>query len=81
MDCLEDGKDTQYQGETSRTFWDRYREYSVSSESKKVASCVMKHWQEHQQEKETPPNYAYKVMHRCKTASERQIREALAIKT
>ena len=66
MDCLEDGKDTQYQGETGRTFWDRYREYRVSLETRKGASCVMKHWQEHHPEKETPPNYVYKVIQEAK---------------
>ena len=79
QECLSAGKKAQYQGETSRTFFDRYREYRRSLDTKTGASCVLKHWEEHHPDLQEPPKFTFSVTHRCKTASERQIREALEI--
>ena len=41
------------------------------------ASCVLRHWEEHHEDMEDPPDFSYKVVHKCRTATERQIWEAL----
>ena len=62
-----------------RTFYDRYVESKRSLETKTGASCVLGHWEDHHGDMKEPPEFSYKVTHRCRTATERQIREALKI--
>ena len=78
-DCKVSGVSAEYFGETSRSFWDRFSEYRQSLASRSGNSCVLKHWNEHHQDLEEPPVYLYKIIRKCKTATQRQLIEALRI--
>ena len=81
MDCKSAGVSSEYFGETSRSLWDRYSEYKQSLASRSGNSCVLKHWNEHHQDQEDPPPFNYRVIIKCKTATQRQLIEALRIES
>ena len=57
------------------------QEHMADLRSKEDKNSLVKHWSEVHGERETPPSYEFKVKRKCKTAIERQIWEALLIRT
>ena len=79
MTCKADGKESQYFGESSRTWWDRASEHVSALRTKNEKFAIVKHWLDEHRDQDSPPEYQFKALGSHKTAIERQIKEALLI--
>ena len=76
--CTEEGINSVYLGETSRSLWDRTTEHLQKFRTKSEQSTIWKSWSQfHSSEEE--PDFSVKKTGKYKTCTQRQIREALAI--
>ena len=79
LECRQEDRKTVYLGETHRTLWDRIREHQESLRQKSESSCLSRHWEDYHGGK--TPKYEVKVLKTFKSATERQVSEALAIES
>ena len=77
--CKETGRSASYFGETSRSLADRTLEHSAMLRRKADTSALVKHWEEEHQERQDAPDFSYNLLGRHNSATERQLREALAL--
>ena len=79
MTCLSSrNKKVVYIGETSRSLWDRSQEHQEDLKRRSEKSVLYRHWQEaHKNEAE--PEFTVEVIRSHRSATERQIWEALQI--
>ena len=78
-ECKIQGKSASYFGETSRTHFDRMEEHQDNLRRKSEESPLFQHWQVHHNAKKEPPAFECKLLGTHKSATERQLKVALAI--
>ena len=79
VECQSQGVKSHYVRESHRTFYDRAREHSTALRNKNKSYSVVKHWADCHPELKTPPRYSYHLIGKHMSATERQIKEGLAI--
>ena len=79
MTCKAADRRFVYHGESSRTLYDRTCEHRDLLEKKSDESPLVKHWLLHHGDREDPPKFGFLLVGRHKSATERQLREALMI--
>ena len=79
QDCQIQDIKSHYIGETHRAIFDRMGEHFGKLESRQKDSSLMKHWKNFHPGIRMPPKFAVKVMSSHKSATKRQIAEAIAI--
>ena len=77
--CSGKGVTAAYFGESNRTLWDRSQEHLALLARKQDNSVLYKHWEEEHEDRKTPPDFSFSIMGRHSSATERQLKEALAI--
>ena len=80
MDCQEEGRKCSYIGETSRSLAERAREHKEDAGKTVELSHIRDHKDAHHRKVSRMPRMKYKIDKRCKSALERQVREAVIIK-
>ena len=76
--CTSKGIKSHYLGETHRTIFDRMAEHFSKYQSRHKDSAMVKHWKNFHGE-EQAPSFSVKVVSKHRSATERQISEALLI--
>ena len=80
LGCRTENRKTVYIGETHRTLWDRIGEHREALKQQKETSCLHRHWQDyHHSDQGDNPKYEVKVLKTFRSATERQVSEALSI--
>ena len=77
--CSSEGVKSHYIGESHRTIFDRMKEHFAKLDSRQKESSLVKHWKNFHSDEKSPPKYVVKVISSHKSATERQIAEAIAI--
>ena len=80
-DCMSKGIKAQYIGESHRTWWDRSSEHINALKTKNEKNALVKHWLEYHGDQQSPPDFQSGVITTCRSALERQIKEAIHIQT
>ena len=79
LTCLQSGHRSVYHGESSRTLYERSWEHWDGLRQKTEESVLSRHWREHHSDQETEPEFSVKLVGKCRTSTERQIKESLLI--
>ena len=79
--CKTQGEVAKYHGESSRTFWDRFRDHENALKNHNKKYAVVAHWEEWHLEMEVAPDYTCKVSKVCQISLERQMWEAMEIQS
>ena len=67
--------------ESHRTWWDRSSEHINALKTKNEKNALVKHWVETHGDQQSPPDFQFGVITTCRSALERQIKEAIHIQT
>ena len=68
-----------YHGESHRTCYERMMEHWEGLRDQTEESVLTRHWREDHQGRDMVPEFSVKVVAKCKTSTERQLRESLLI--
>ena len=74
-----EGRRRVYHGESHRTLYERSKEHWEGLRDQTEDSVLHRHWREEHRDRETAPEYSIKIKHKCRSSTERQVRESLAI--
>ena len=77
--CSVEGRRRVYHGESHRTLYERSKEHWEGLRDQTEDSVLYRHWREEHRDRETAPDFSIKIKHKCRSSTERQVRESLAI--
>ena len=79
--CAVEGRRRVYHGESHRTLYERTVEHWEGLRDQTEDSVLWRHWREEHSDRETAPDYSVKVAEKCRSSTERQIKESLIIES
>ena len=79
-DSMSGVQNRQQEDSVHRTLWDRIVEHREALKQQKETSCLHRHWQDcHHSDQGDNPEYEVKVLKTFRSATERQVSEAMSI--